>query len=244
MTSGWSRGFLWSGMVWLGDTCPLQSDKSCRCTFRMTQGFFIHVPTWEVGVIWLSRGLLWEPQWRAFSMPTMAWMAREMKVLASPKEGVVNMELCPLWSSCLGCAYVPVEAVEHAYIVWGHAVFHLFPSLFWGFTLCIWGTLSGTRTKRVVCTPPGSAMGVWAPVGWPAQVARERNISRWITLAWMAGIQPGSPWLAGSTVYHPLFLKAPCNWLPEDLLIVMLPFDSLSSRGQACSRLVLLDLNL
>lgn len=56
-------------------------------------------------------------------MPTMAWMAREMKVLASPKEGVVIMELCPLWSSCLGCAYVPAEAGEHASIVWGHVVF-------------------------------------------------------------------------------------------------------------------------
>lgn len=220
-------------MLWLGDPCPLQSDKSCRCTFRMTQGFFIltgYVPTWEVGVIWLSRGLIWEPQWRAFSMPTMAWMAREMTVLASPKEGIVNMKLCPLRTSCLGCAYIPVKAVEHAYNMWGHAVFHfhLFPSLFWGFTLCIWGTLSGTRTTRVVCTPPGSAMGMWAPVGWTAQVAavvaaRERNTSRW---CWAHG------WMESILV------------VPGGLLIIVLPFDPLSPRGQACSRLVLLDLNL
>lgn len=130
----------------------------------------------------------------------MAWMARQMKVLASPKEGVVIMELCPLWTSCLGCAYVPVEGVEHANIVRSHAVFHLhlFFSLFWGFTLCIWGTLSGTRTNRVVPTPPGSAMGMWAPVGWPAQVAavviaRERSTSRW---CWAHG------WLESNRVVH------------------------------------------
>lgn len=53
-------------------------------------------------------------------------------------------------------------------------------SLFQGCSLCSWETLRGIQTN----TRTGSAMGMWTPVGWPAQVAavmadRAANSSWW-----------------------------------------------------------------